>query len=365
MKRIAVTVGDPGGIGPEVALKALAEVGEGLGKAVIVGPRGVVEAAHRLVRPPFKLADTNMNSKRIPRTRGRGSASAYKEKDLPRIEDSPSPGTGSVKYKVRGKTAASGNWTIEVLDTVIGKRYTRGRPTEEGGRAAAEAIKMAVKLALDGSVHAVVTGPISKEALRMAGYTWPGHTEMLAELTGTRDFGMMLVGGPLRVMLTTIHEAIREVPALITFETVLGAIRLAQRACRMLSLKRPRIAVAGLNPHAGEGGMFGSEEMEIIAPAVREARKEGMDVSGPWPPDTVFYRAGRGEFDIVVCMYHDQGLIPLKLVAFETGVNVTVGLPFIRTSPDHGTAYEIAWKNEANPSSMAEAIRLAASLKIK
>jgi 4-hydroxythreonine-4-phosphate dehydrogenase len=197
----------------------------------------------------------------------------------------------------------------------------------------------------------------------MAGLPWPGHTEMLAELTGTEDFAMMLMGGGLRVILVTIHMALREVPPLITRGSVLRCIRLARRACLMLSMEAPRIAVAGLNPHAGEAGLFGGEEAGAIAPAVEEARAEGLAVTGPWPPDTVFHRALRGEFDIVVSMYHDQGLIPLKLVAFETGVNVTVGLPVVRTSPDHGTAYDIAWQGRADARSMAEAVRAAASLR--
>jgi 4-hydroxythreonine-4-phosphate dehydrogenase len=306
MKNVAVTMGEPGGIGPEVALRAIGETG-GLCRHVMVGDRAVIEEAACMLGLP------------VP--------------DVP-----------------------------DVIDTGHAQGYEKGRPSEAGGRAAAEAIKKAVSLALEGSVDSIVTAPISKEALRMAGYPWPGHTEMLAELTGTREYGMMLVGGGLRVMLVTIHRAFRDVPSLITKEAVSGTIGLALRACSMVSIESPRIAVAGLNPHAGESGMFGSEETEVIAPAIEEARGEGIPVSGPYPPDTVFYRASKGEFDIVVCMYHDQGLIPLKLLAFETGVNVTVGLPFVRTSPDHGTAYDIAWKGRADSKSMLEAIRLSVSL---
>jgi len=252
---------------------------------------------------------------------------------------------------------------IQVIDTGRAE-YSVGKPTAGGGRASVEAIKKAVELARSGSVHSIATAPISKEALKLAGYAWPGHTEMLAELTGTKDFAMMLVGGSLRVLLVTIHVSYAEVPGLVTEESVLRTIRLAMRAAEMLDLNEPRIAVCGLNPHAGEAGMFGAEEREIITPAIDAAAKEGIPVSGPYPPDTVFFRAARGEFDIVVAMYHDQGLIPLKLLAFEEGVNVTVGLPIIRTSPDHGTAYEIAGRGEANPSSMIEAIRLALRLRV-
>jgi 4-hydroxythreonine-4-phosphate dehydrogenase len=202
----------------------------------------------------------------------------------------------------------------------------------------------------------------------MAGYKWPGHTEMIAELTGTKEFGMMLMGGPskgkrLSVVLATIHEPIRKVPRLITKVSVLRAVRLSTLACRMLSIKEPRIAVSGLNPHAGESGLFGDEEKKVIIPALKKANDMGIPVTGPYPPDTIYYRAYRGEFDIVVSMYHDQGLIPLKLIAFERGVNVTLGLPFVRTSPDHGTAYNIAWQGIADSQSMCEAIKAAVRLK--
>ncbi|MCG2813219.1 MAG: 4-hydroxythreonine-4-phosphate dehydrogenase PdxA, partial [Thermodesulfovibrionales bacterium] len=193
---------------------------------------------------------------------------------------------------------------------------------------------------------------------------WHGHTEMLAELTDTKDYAMMLVGEPLKVILVTIHTPLRSVPDMITRESVLKTIRLAKKACGMLGIENPRIAVAGLNPHAGEAGIFGSEEGNEIIPAIEDAKKLGIPVTGPYPPDTVFNKAYNGEIDMVVCMYHDQGLIPLKMIAFDRGVNVTVGLPIIRTSPDHGTAYDIAWKGIADPSSMLEAIKMAARLEV-
>ena len=175
---------------------------------------------------------------------------------------------------------------------------------------------------------------------------------------------MMLAGGPLRVILVTIHTSLKSVADLIKREKVLKTIRLAKRACDMLEIKEPRIAVAGLNPHAGESGIFGDEEQREIIPAIEDAKELGIPVTGPYPPDTIFHKAYNGELDIVVCMYHDQGLIPLKMIAFDKGVNVTVGLPFVRTSPDHGTAYDIAWKGIANPSSMIEAIKMAVRLRL-
>lgn len=320
MKRIALTMGEPGGIGPEVALRAAGAAG-GICAPVLLGDPAVFEEALGLLKTPLKLTEVERPGR-------------------------PRPGV------------------VEMIKSGPATGYQKGRPTAEGGAASAEAVKKAAALALQGAVDAVVTAPLSKEALRMAGLPWPGHTEMLAELTNASEFGMMLMGGPLRVMLVTMHTALRDVPGLVSKERVKAAIRLALRASRMLSIEAPRIAVAALNPHAGEGGMFGREEETVIAPAVREAALEGAPVTGPYPPDTLFYRASRGEFDMVVSMYHDQGLIPLKLLAFESGVNVTVGLPIIRTSPGHGTAYGIAWQGVADPSSMVEAVRAAAGLRL-
>jgi 4-hydroxythreonine-4-phosphate dehydrogenase len=324
MKKLAITMGDPGGIGPEIVIRAIAsEDIRGLCSAVVIGDRCVMEEAMRLVDLPLRL----------------------------KIIANP------------GKSDPSTD-VIELMDICALREFEKGRPTAEGGRACAAYIKTAVKLALDGKVDGIVTAPISKEALKIAGMKWPGHTEMLAELTGTADCAMVIAGGPLRVILVTIHTALKNVPALVTKEKVLRTVRLAARACRMLGLEKSRIGVAGLNPHAGEAGIFGDEEVRAISPAVEEARRSGIPVSGPFPPDTIFHRAYRGDFDMVVCMYHDQGLIPLKMIAFDKGVNITVGLPFIRTSPDHGTAYDIAWQGVANPSSMIEAIRLASGMSV-
>ncbi|MBK1615185.1 4-hydroxythreonine-4-phosphate dehydrogenase PdxA [Rubrivivax gelatinosus] len=238
-----------------------------------------------------------------------------------------------------------------------------GRVDARAGAAAAACIEHAVRVLRAGEAAAIVTAPIHKEALAAAGVPFPGHTEMLQALAA--DAGepppvrMMLANEELRVVLVTIHVALREAIELVSFERVLATLRIAHAAAAAWGQARPRIAVAGLNPHAGEGGLFGREEIEIIAPAIEAARAEGLDVAGPFPPDTVFMRARRGAFDIVVAMTHDHGLIPVKYLGVEQGVNVTLGLPFVRTSPDHGTAFDIAGQGVADPSSLVAAIRWA------
>lgn len=209
---------------------------------------------------------------------------------------------------------------------------------------------------LAGELAALVTAPVSKKLVA----PWPGQTELLAHTAKTKKFAMMLVGGPLRVALVTTHTPLHNVPKLITGRRIREVIELAEDFCRRIGIKRPRIGVAGLNPHAGEGGLLGTEEKRIIAPAIKRTR-----AFGPLPADTLFHKAYRGEFDAVVAMYHDQGLAPLKMIAFDTGVNLTLGLAFVRTSPDHGTAYDIAGKNIASPNSMIAAINLAARLAAK
>jgi 4-hydroxythreonine-4-phosphate dehydrogenase len=231
------------------------------------------------------------------------------------------------------------------------------------GKAAYEYVERAVTLAQQGKIDAIVTAPLHKEALNLGGYHFPGHTEILAHLGGTKDYAMMLTGGGLRVIHVTTHVSMRRACDLVKKERVLRVIELADDAVKLLGIAQPRIAVAGLNPHSGEGGLFGTEEIEEIQPAIEEAKKRGYDVTGPVPPDTVFYRAAlKNHFDIVVVMYHDQGHIPLKVLGFETGVNVTVGLPFIRTSVDHGTAFGKAGKGTADSRSMTEAIKLGAQM---
>jgi 4-hydroxythreonine-4-phosphate dehydrogenase len=227
------------------------------------------------------------------------------------------------------------------------------------GQAAFDAIRVAIELAMRGEIGAMCTAPIHKEALAAAGVPYPGHTEMLADLSGTRDYAMMLVNPTLRTILVTVHCSMLAAVAKLSVELELRIIRLAHRAMQDLGIARPRVAVAGLNPHAGEGGLFGTEDRDVIAPAIRFAQAEGIEASGPWPGDTVFMNACRGRFDIVVAQYHDQGLIPVKLTGVEDGVNITVGLPFVRTSPDHGTAFDIAGKGLADPASLRVALETA------
>lgn len=324
VNKIAVTMGDPRGIGPEVIVKAFycAEIRD-FCSPIVIGDSGVIKKAVELTGLPIKV------------------------ESIANLSDSK-PDVGR----------------IEVLEV------RSNRPKKEGiardaQRAVIKYIEKAVDLALKKEVSAVVTAPVSKESFKIAGISSPGHTELLARLTGAEDFAMMFVSNRLKIILSTIHIPLKEVPGSISEELVLKTIRLAKKGADMLDIKNPRIAMAGLNPHAGESGLFGNEELKAIIPAIKKAEKEGIKVSGPYPPDVIFYKAYRGDFDIIVCMYHDQGLIPFKMVAFETGVNVTVGLPIIRTSPDHGTAFDIAWSNKANPSSMLEAMKLASKLEIR
>jgi 4-hydroxythreonine-4-phosphate dehydrogenase len=208
----------------------------------------------------------------------------------------------------------------------------------------------------------VVTAPINKEALRLADIHYPGHTEILADFSGTKDFAMMLMNDDLRIILVTIHVSLREAIEQLTIDRELTIIRLAHRAMTQLGIPRPQIAVAGLNPHAGEHGLFGSEDEAVIKPAIQRAQMEGIEASGPWPGDTVFMHARQGRFDIVVAQYHDQGLIPVKYLGVDEGVNVTVGLPFVRTSVDHGTAFDIAGTGRASHASLRVAVEQAALL---
>lgn len=237
-----------------------------------------------------------------------------------------------------------------------------GRLSAEGGRAAVAAVERAVQLINQGEADALVTAPINKEALRLAGYPWPGHTEMLADLTRTKDVRMLLTTGRLRVVHVSTHRSLRSAVDAVTRQRVLRTIQLADEAGQMLGVPKPRIGVAGLNPHAGESGLFGDEEQREIMPAVEDATRQGINVSGPWPADTLFWQAANGEFDLVVAMYHDQGHIPVKLMGFDTGVNMSLGLPIVRTSVDHGTAFDIAGQGIARWESMAAAIALAANI---
>jgi len=308
--KIAITMGDPAGVGPELALKALAS-------------RRV-----RNVARPFVIGD------------------------LPLLRSIA---------QLLGLRGPKDNEVVSLSALKAGEARA-GRPTKKSAAAMISYIEKAAAMAMEGEADAIVTGPINKEAALLAGFTMPGHTEFLARLTKTKDFAMMLGGSSLKVVLVTIHEPIKKLPRLVTEERVLKTIKITDNAFKKnYGIKKPRIAVCGLNPHAGEAGKFGTEDIDSVGPAVKKARRAGIDAAGPLPSDTAFYRAvKKKDFDAVVCMYHDQGLIPLKLLHFEDGVNTTLGLPIIRTSVDHGTAYDIAWKGIASPKSMIAAIEAAA-----
>ncbi|MEZ5290834.1 MAG: 4-hydroxythreonine-4-phosphate dehydrogenase PdxA [Vicinamibacterales bacterium] len=264
--------------------------------------------------------------------------------------------------------AAADPRVLAVCDPVIYPARTEtpvkvGEISPQAGRAAFDAIVRAVEDARHHVVHGIATAPVNKAAFAAAGLGWKGHTDLLAHLCGVSDVAMMFHSPKLRVVLATVHVALRDVPRLITRDLILSTLRLTAGELPYFGVTRvPRIAVAGLNPHAGEGGLMGTEEMEVIAPAVRDAQREGLDVTGPLPADTVFLRAARKEFDCVLACYHDQGLMPVKLLSFGASVNVTLGLPIVRTSPDHGTAFDIAGQGVADPGSMIQAVLLAAEL---
>ena len=258
--------------------------------------------------------------------------------------------------EVVAKALKSGRLDRRFDYEVIGDPRTRRRAD------AADWVVEGAKRCLKGELSALATAPISKELLQRAGYPFVGQTELLAHLSRTKRFAMMLAGGPLRVALVTTHAPLRDIPKLIRTRKIVEVIELTHEICRRFGIRRPRIAVAGLNPHAGEGGLLGHEEQRVIAPAVQRAARRGITASGPHSADTLFYRAAHGQFDAVVAMYHDQGLAPLKLIAFDDGVNLTLGLPFVRTAPDHGTAPDIAGKGIARPNGMIAAINMAARL---
>lgn len=239
-----------------------------------------------------------------------------------------------------------------------------GVPSRESAQAALDALEESVRLLKAGEIQAVVTAPVGKEGLHEVGFDFPGQTEFFSDRLGCANHAMCLTGKSLTVALVTIHVALAEVPGLLKQDEIIRVGRLLAEFCQQRGIAQPKVAICGLNPHAGESGAFGKEDIEIVAPAVMELQEqsEGVDYSGPHPPDTIFRPAAEGEYDAVLCMYHDQGLIPLKLLDFDTGVNVTLGLPYPRTSPDHGTAYNIAGKGQADSSSMIHAIRLACEM---
>lgn len=322
---LGITMGDPAGIGPEVAAKALANMSlRRACRVVVIGSFPVVQRTLKRLRSPLKAV---------------------------RVTDIGLVPAGPKQVAV---------W--DPLPRPLGA-FVIGKAAPETGAASVAFITEAVRLAEGGLIDAMVTGPINKEAMHMGGYRYPGHTELLADLTKSDEVGMMILGGPLKIMFTTTHVALRDLPARLTVPTIVKAIRLADRALRdSFRIRKPRIGVAALNPHAGEHGLFGNEEQTTIQPAVEQARQAGIDASDPLPADTLFGKAARGAYDGVVALYHDQGLIPLKLVAFGTCVNMTVGLPIIRTSVDHGTAYDIAGRGVAEAGSLIAAIKLAVQL---
>lgn len=321
---VGITLGDPAGIGPEVALKALHRLkSDPSFQPVLLGKASFFSALSRRLRLPLSFADV---------------------------------GTPADFLKTKQNVPC-------FFDGTFPQRVVLGRSEPELTVLAVRSIELAVSLAMAGSLEAVATPPIHKAGLKKAGYhDMPGHTEYLAKLSGTRRFEMMLVGGGLRVVPVTRHVPLKEVPALLTQKKIEEAICLtAQELRRSFGIRSPRLVICGLNPHAGESGVLGREEIRTIGPAVRATRRKKIHARlfGPLSPDALFHDAYAGRYDAVICMYHDQGLIPLKMISRGHGVNVTLGLPFVRTSPDHGTGYDIARLFRADPGSMAEAIRLA------
>jgi 4-phospho-D-threonate 3-dehydrogenase / 4-phospho-D-erythronate 3-dehydrogenase len=325
---IAITMGDPCGVGPEIIVAALSDPSiRAICSPLVLGDRLAMQRALAVCTSPLQIMPVASAAE----------AAALPETVMPLLEVSQ----------------------LEDTDMVY------GQPSERAGDAVYRYIRRAAELCLTGEAAAMATAPISKEAMHRAGHHYPGHTELLAELCRCDDFVMMLAGDVLRVALVTIHEAITDVPHLITTEQVLKTIRVTAAGVAPLCGNRsPRIAVLALNPHCGEGGAFGNEEATAIIPALAAAKAEGLDVSGPFSADTFFHFAVQEPppYDAVVAMYHDQGLIPLKMRHFDDGINITLGLPIIRTSVDHGTAYNLAGTGSASATSMKAAIRLAAKL---
>ena len=336
MKPIAITLGDPAGIGPEIIAKAFRDGSESTAGCFVAGDleclrRGAAAVQQGQTGLPVAMIESPAQAFDVP----------------PRC--------------------------IPLLQVVAAQPLPpMGRVSAAAGRLAADCVTWAARAALRGEIAALVTAPLHKEALAAAGVAFPGHTELLqaeaAAFLGLTvaelPVRMMLASDELRTVLVSIHMALRHAIEAVDFDNVLQTLRTADASLAALLGRKPRIGVAGLNPHAGEGGLFGREEVDVIAPAVRAAREEGIDAHGPYAPDTVFMRARStaghpGEFDVVVAMYHDQGLIPVKYLGVDKGVNVTLGLPMVRTSPDHGTAFDIAGSGQADPSSLIEAVRMA------
>ncbi len=331
---VGITMGCPAGIGPEIIVRAFAQNQEWARErtCVVIGSRTRLSEAAAILG--MDASFTNWSKE-----------TGFSEKEGP-----------------------GGKVTIPVHDiqAEADEGLPWGKPDAITGAASMKYLTRAIDLAMEGAIHAIVTAPLSKHGLKMAGIDFPGHTEILADRTGAKRYAMMLAGERLRVVLVTIHCPLRDVAGLLSLSAIMDTITITHDSLKeQFGISCPEIAVAGLNPHAGENGMFGNEESEIIAPAVRKAASRGIHVSGPWPPDTLFYNAVKGSADAVVCMYHDQGLIPFKLLHFSDGVNITLGLPIIRTSVDHGTAYDIAGMGVASPDSLIQAVRAALSMAIR
>ena len=328
---IGITMGDPAGVGPEIIVRALSDP--------------MLYASCR----PVVLGDGAILSE---------AGSSLAEKGLITEEIFINP----IAAPDHAKSEPGVIDLIPLSDLGFGA-IQPGRPVVAGGKAMVNYILRAVKMALQDDIQGMVTAPISKALMHRAGYQYDGHTQLIAHETNAQDYVMMLAGSNLRVVLVTIHCALKAVSGLLTREGIYKTILMTARGLREdLGFERPRLAVAALNPHAGEEGLFGTEEQEMITPAISQARKQGIDVKGPFPSDTLFHQAAAGRFDAVVCMYHDQGLIPLKLLHFSDAVNTTLGLPIIRTSVDHGTAYDIAGTGKADASSLKAAILMATEM---
>jgi 4-hydroxythreonine-4-phosphate dehydrogenase len=326
-KTIGITMGDPAGIGPEIILKSFEKNIIRKNQIIVIGDYDIMQAVQKMLGiSSFRLHGTD---------------------DLSKCYFNPG--------------------VLNVLDLhlLAPDEFSPGKIQSITGRAAFRYVSKAVELAMNKDIDSIVTAPLNKAALHLAGYEYPGHTEILATLSGAKDYAMLLVGKKLKVIHASTHESLLDAITHMSRSRIEKIIEMANDTMLRLSETKPRIAVAGINPHAGEDGLFGDEELKILIPAIKQMRARGVNVEGPFPPDTVFMQALKGKYDIVVAMYHDQGHIPLKLIEFESGVNMTAGLPFIRTSVDHGTAFDIAWKGIASEKSMVEAIKLAVKLTLE
>ncbi len=321
---IGLTMGDPSGVGPEIILRSFEKSSINSLRIFVIGDYNVMLASHKMLN--------------------------IKSFGLKRVID---------PLECRYCTGILNILDLQLVDMDL---FKPGEIQIASGNAAFLCIRKAVELAANGYIDSIVTAPLNKEALHLAGHRYAGHTEILASLTDTSDFAMFLHDSKLSVIHVSTHISLLEAIKGLKRERIEKVIEMANGIMKKLRAEKPRIAVAGLNPHAGENGLFGDEEQREIIPAITRMKEKGISVEGPLPPDTVFLQAVNGKYDIVVAMYHDQGHIPLKLLGFNSGVNVTVGLPFIRTSVDHGTAFDIAWKGIAREESMVEAIRLAVML---